>query len=896
MNRPLDPYAAKRSFTKTPEPKPQIPAARSGCLLFVVQEHAARRLHYDFRLELDGVLKSWAVPKGPSLDVNQKRMAIEVEDHPFDYGSFEGAIPSKEYGAGKVIVWDCGAYSPDENSPFQEDREIAQAEVRAGLAAGKLSFSLRGTKLKGSFALVRTKTAKQWLLIKHKDAFASADDVIARNRSVLCDLPVAEVTPGLPRIPAERLAPLGPPSTMPAELVPMFAESADDPRTDPQWLYEPKLDGYRAVALIGAGKARLISRRGLDYSAFFPEILTELAAQGVSMILDGEIIALNAAGKPTFDAVQNRAQTKTAKELAQAQRDHPATFVCFDLLHFAGLDVCQGTYVERRRWLTQCLLPSNHVHLIHVSERAEELYAASLELGFEGILAKRKDSIYQPGRRSPSWLKIKAAHSADFVIGGFTQGRSERRLGALLLGFWQGGKLQYVGRAGSGFSPDTAEALRLELLPLAQKRCPFTTKPEVDRPVTWVEPVKVAEVRFEDATVAGQLRAPVFVRLREDIDAQSVTSAPQKRGVQQRKPATAPGPVAEVLRQLDTDAKQISLVVGDAQIRLTHLDREYWPAVGNEPAIAKREFLGYLAAVSPYMLPHLRDRALTMIRMPTGIGGERFYQKHADRETLPEYVATTEVFSEHKSEPHRYLMANNLATLLWLGQMGALEFHVAHSRVTPSPDCASQSTDFATSIESLKASVANYPDYLVFDLDPYIYSGKEAPGEEPELNANGFAMGKQVAFWLHDLLAEMRLNAVVKTSGKTGLHVFVPIDRQVTFDEARALCETVGRHLLQAHPKDITLEWAVVKRTGKIFIDYNMNVRWKTLNVAYSPRGVPGAPISMPLSWEELKHAEPMQFTMRNVLARLEKLGDRWHDALAAKQNLGRIFGAKGTG
>jgi bifunctional non-homologous end joining protein LigD len=292
------------------------------------------------------------------------------------------------------------------------------------------------------------------------------------------------------------------------------------------------------------------------------------------------------------------------------------------------------------------------------------------------------------------------------------------------------------------------------------------------------------------------------------------------------------------------------------------------------------------------MLPHLRDRPLTLIRMPEGINGERFFQKHWDQER-PEFVETVTVFSEHVGGAHDYILAHNLPTLLWLGQVGTLEFHVWHSRAKAGKDARSHSEEFASSLDAMDDSVLNYPDYLVFDIDPYIYSGKEAPGAEPELNKKGFAMGKRVAFWINDLLKEMSLRAVVKTSGKTGLHVFVPIERTVTFDEARQICEMVGRHILLQHPRDVTMEWATQKRTGKIFIDYNMNVRGKTLNVAYSPRGVPGAPVSMPLTWDELEAAEPGHFTLRNVLSRLEKTGDRWHDVLSAKQSLAKAFRSK---
>jgi bifunctional non-homologous end joining protein LigD len=322
-------------------------------------------------------------------------------------------------------------------------------------------------------------------------------------------------------------------------------------------------------------------------------------------------------------------------------------------------------------------------------------------------------------------------------------------------------------------------------------------------------------------------------------------------------------------------------------VKLTHLDRVYWPAepAFKQPALTKRDFLRYLARVSPYVLPHLADRPLTMIRMPEGIHGERFFQKHWHHE-YPPYVDNVRVFSEHKDERHDYIVCNNLATLLLVAQYGTLEFHVWHSRTQPGPDCATQSTDFDGSLDTLEASVLNYPDYVVFDIDPYIYSGKEKKGEEPELNTIAFEKGKEVAFWLKELLNSMGLEPIVKTSGKTGLHCFVPIKRTLDFDAARQVSDMIGRHLLRLHPKDITMEWSVPKRTGKIFIDYNMNVRGKTLNVAYSPRGSSGAPVSMPLTWEELANAHPLDFRMTNVVERLAKSGDRWRDVLTKKQSI----------
>jgi bifunctional non-homologous end joining protein LigD len=431
------------------------------------------------------------------------------------------------------------------------------------------------------------------------------------------------------------------------------------------------------------------------------------------------------------------------------------------------------------------------------------------------------------------------------------------------------------------------EQVRKRLEPLRRKTCPFAGKPELNAPTTWVEPQVVAEVKFQGWTGDGSLRAPVFLRLRDDIDPKEV----KRRDRTDSKPAAprkeSNSEIDEVLRQLEGNKINQTLTVGAHTLKVTHLDRVYWPSDPGlkQPALTKRDLLRYFAQVSPYMLPHLADRPLTMIRMPDGIYGQRFYQKHWQQER-PKFAETITVFSGSKDESHEYLLCNNLPTLLWLAQSGTLEFHVWHSRARPAPDGVSQSTDYSSSLEALENSVLNYPDYVVFDIDPYIYSGEEAPGDEPELNTVAFEKGKEVAFRLRELLNSMKLEPVVKTSGKTGLHVFLPIRRTIDFDAAREVSERVGRHLMRLHPKDITLEWSVPKRTGKIFMDYNMNVRGKTLNVAYSPRGAAGAPVSLPLSWEELAKAHPLDFRITNVAERMTQSEDRWRDVLQRKQGL----------
>ncbi len=522
---PLGEYSAKRTFEATPEPAPAAIETRTGPLLFVVQQHSARRLHYDFRLECDGVLKSWAVPKGPSLDPSEKRLAVQTEDHPYDYGSFEGVIPPGQYGAGEVIVWDCGVHSPDEGHEFWfHDRTEAQRRVREGLDKGKLSFLLRGEKVKGSFALVRSSDKKNWFLIKHKDRYAQKTDITAQNRSVLCGMTVEDLKAHpVHRIPASRLVPTGELEAMPAKLAPMQAELGDAPFNHADWMWEPKLDGYRVLAFIDETGVKLRSRRGLEFAAVFPRLCAELRNQSVSgMILDGEIVAFDASGKPSFGTLQNRVQLKTDREIAAADQNIPVVFYCFDLLYFAGVDLRGWPYTDRRRYLAQCLLPSPLAQLVHASEDGLELHRAALASGFEGVIGKRRDSKYEAGRRSASWLKIKPTNSAEFVIGGYTRGKGSREpLGALLVGYWKGDKLHFASHVGSGFDNKALAQVKARLEPLKRSTRPFAEKPEVNAPTTWVEPQVVAEVQFQNWTDDGSLRAPVFLRLRDDIDPKS---------------------------------------------------------------------------------------------------------------------------------------------------------------------------------------------------------------------------------------------------------------------------------------------------------------------------------------------------------------------------------------
>ncbi len=896
----LSKYREKRDFARTPEPPPKRAKAAGGPLTFVVQKHAARQLHYDFRLEVDGVLKSWAVPKGPSLDPNDKRLATMVEDHPLDYGSFEGLIPKGEYGAGQVIVWDNGTYSPDEGGLSFDNRAAAEQRMRLGLKEGKLAFTLRGRKLKGSWTLVKMQHADEnaWLLIKHKDGQATAErDVVDEDRSVICDLTIEDLKDGrLPdRARAERavLSPADLPgarrAALPSSIAPMLATLADRPFSDPDWIFEPKLDGVRAIALIRDGEVKLISRRGLDATKQYPSLAAELAGQPAhALALDGEIVALDGKGRPSFELLQQRLNLTREADIRRAEIEVPIYYYVFDLLHVDGYDLRAVPLDQRKELLARVLAPSERVLLLeHFDESGELAYRAAVDHGLEGVVAKRRDSRYEAGQRSRAWLKIKSTQSDEFIIGGYSQGEGSRRgaFGALLLGEREGDRLIYTGSVGSGFDDRALAELRRRLDKLAIKRCPFAETPPLKSPATWVRPDLVAEVKFAQRTREGYLRAPVFVRLREDkppeeIERVAAVHVPSAGGT-----ATDPPAAGDVLDQLDNAKDRIALHVEGQRIALTNLNKELWPKLGRRRALTKRDLLRYLAQVAPYALPHLRDRPLTLSRYPNGINGQHFYQKHWAG-PLPEFVETVRLYSSHNEGDQEYLICNNLPTLLWLGQLGDLELHTWYSRVSPEPDGRLLSATFTGSEQQIERSLLNYPDFIVFDLDPYIYSGREAKGAEPELNRKAFAKTCEVARWLKDVLDSLSLSSFVKTTGRTGLHIYVPILRELDYDAARAACETICHFVLQQHPREVTMEWTVEKRAGKVFLDHNQNVRGKTLASIYSPRVLPEAAVSMPLHWNELGEVYPSDFTLLTAPARLAAAGDLWADILEAKHDL----------
>lgn len=939
----LEEYGRKRDFSITPEPRGRVRRETDRPLTFVVQKHDARRLHYDFRLEIDGVLVSWAVPKGPAYDPKEKRLAVQTEDHPIDYAKFEGIIPEKQYGAGPVIVWDEGTYSPDSDGKLSwNNREQAQKRMREGLKKGKLSFFLRGQKLHGSWTLVRiggrNSDKKEWLMIKHSDEFADSElDIVTENdRSVITGRTVEEVEAGKsadnPVIQPEKLPGARKEARFPAEYTPQLSTLVDEPFSEPEWIFEPKMDGIRAVAMIRKGEVRLFSRRGLELTYTYPELVSELGGYAdTDLILDGEVVALDKKGRPSFQVLQQRSGLSRSEDVERAMTNNPVHYYLFDIMRVGNVNVEGVILRDRKALLRQIIMPGPHVKLMdYFAEDGLTAHEAFVNFGLEGTMAKRVDSLYMRGKRTRTWLKIKATQTAEFVIGGYTTGSGARNdtFGALLLGYYDNdGNLIYAGSAGTGYNDKSLRQLLSKMKPLHAAKSPFKKGPPAAKPSVWLKPELVAEVKFAEWTRDNMLRVPVFLRLRDDIEPKQVNrtfvvdtndatedaekemkkeakrsgsrahlsvvpsdSKPTKVGEAKGKTRKKPQMNQEVLDQLrGSQADKLVVEVEGHNVSFSNLSKVFWPATDETPALTKRDYAIYLTQIAPYLVPHTTDRPLTLVRFPNGIHGQKFYQKHIEHK-LPPFVKPITLWSQQYKLDHEYICINNLATLLWLCQMADLELHTWMSRVDPAPEATNLSTVFTGSEAQLESSVLNYPDYLILDLDPYIYSGKEKKGEEPELNLLAFRKCVEVAFWLKEILDQLKIKSFVKTTGKTGLHIYIPILRQFDFDQVRSIAEVLGRTLLQQHPDDITMEWAVKNRTGKIFYDHNMNGRGKTLASIYSPRVAPGAPVSIPVRWEDLQDVYPTNYKMLTVPDYLADKGDLWADILNHKNDLAALM------
>src|SRR5882762_6314991 len=673
---PLSTYRAKRSLDWTPEPgaRPATAAPSAGGL-FVVHMHAARRLHWDLRLEMDGVLRSWAVPKGPSPNRADKRLAVHVEDHPLEYGDFEGIIPDGNYGAGAVIVWDRGSWIPLE-------------DPHEGMKKGKLLFELHGYKLKGKWTLVKLKKGdKEWLLIKEKDGYAAADGAGALPpESVLSGRTVEELKAGkdraapvvkdLARFKAPRRA-----VTL-AEAEPMLAETREQPFSKPGWLFELKLDGYRIRAAREDGEARLVTRNGHDLAPGFPEIARAVAALPYEgFILDGELVVPDEAGRPSFQRLQNRAKVSRALDARRAAVESPAVFYVFDLLSFEGFDL-RPLPLERRKAILERIVPrvGPLKYLEHFANDGETLYQQVVKLGLEGIVAKKADSPYRAGR-SPNWLKIRADRVDDFVVVGFTRPKGSRSgFGALDLGAYENGKLVYAGRVGSGFTAAELKQVSAVLERGIRPTPAFTGPVPQDPGHTWVEPTLVVEVRYKEWTDEGLLRQPVFVRFRDDKLVTEIANKGEGRGERDVEVAPeSPSPISPLPRE----------------VKLSNLDKVFWPDEG----YTKGDLIEYYRAISPWLLPYLKDRPVVLTRYPDGITGKSFFQKDAPG-FVPDWIRTERIWSEDTQREIAYFLCDNVESLLYIINMGTIPLHVWGSRI----------------------GTLEQPDWCILDLDP-----KEAP-------------------------------------------------------------------------------------------------------------------------------------------------------------------------
>jgi bifunctional non-homologous end joining protein LigD len=920
-------YRQKRDFSKTPEPESGAPRAADD-LTFVVQQHRATRMHWDFRLEVDGVLVSWAVPRGPSLNPQDKRMAAHVEDHPFDYGGFEGVIPKGNYGAGEVIVWDNGTYTPDEDGELSwGDRDAGNRRMREGLGAGKISITMRGKKLRGSWTLVKTKQEpNSWLLIKHRDEYASTRDVLEEDKSVISGLSVKDIKDG--RMPsmassdggAKKPHPQAKEATFPdpRQLRPMLPTLVEKAFSRAGWLFEAKLDGVRTLAFLRDGDVELRSRRGNPATVQYPEVRDAVGAQRAkSAVFDGEIVALNDHGVPDFQQIQPRINLGRPAEVERIAAQTPVYYYVFDLLYLDGYDLTGLPLSERKQILWRTLEQGDHIKYVeHIQDDGLTMNKAAMDVGFEGVVGKRASSAYEPGVRSRSWLKVKNVNEQEFVVGGYTEGEGSRAktFGGLLVGYYDDGDLRFASSVGSGLTDAMLSKITAQLKTLRVDESPFVNPPTTiggrwaggrnARPY-WVRPEVVAQVKFSSWTRDGNLRAPVFVGLREDIDPRSIRREDIGRQSVDviieddplRGTASATSMhalVASVVEQLDAATKDtLMLEVGGARVKLTNLSKEFWPATAERPARTKRDMIRYYARVAPYLLPHLKDRPLTLTRYPNGIDGGSFYQKHWPQPFPRDFtVERVALYSAHNDEDGDYIMANNFETLMWLSQLANLEIHAWMARIDPEPDARHLPTTFAGSEENIEASVLNYPDYMVFDLDPYIYAGTEKKGEEPALNRRAFEKTREMALALKEILQQLRLSSFVKTTGKTGLHIYVPVLRQYNYDQIRAASQAVGAYMVRMYPKDVTMEWMTTKRTGKVFFDHNQNSRGKTLAAQYSLRPHASAAASAPLTWEELAHAYPTDFDIDTLPERVERVGDIWANILDAKQDLRALIEA----
>ncbi len=897
MPRSLAEYQHKRDFSKTPEPKGT--PAPSGQNRFVVQKHWATRLHYDFRLEMDGVLVSWAIPKGPTLNPAERRLAAHVEDHPNDYYDFEGTIPKGEYGGGTVMIWDWGTYELEEATPAES------------LKRGEVKFRLNGVRLKGRYALVRTRSDKDWLLIKKRDEAADPNfdiekfttsvktgrtkEEIEQGKDAVWSSSRAEGEGGLINLANAEKGP------MPRSLDPMKAELRNAPFDDDRWLFEIKWDGIRLVSFIDNGNVSLQTRAGRTVDSEYPQLQAiSQVVKAKQAVIDGEIVALDADGRPSFQLLQNRDKDPTHLQ-----------YLVFDLVYADGQRLFKVPLEDRKRLLRNLFADTALLkYSEHVIGEGKAFFKAAKQNHLEGIVAKRRDSPYQPGVHSPAWQKIKAVLEQDVVVGGFTESRAGRRhFGALLVGVYKDGKLVYAGHVGGGFDEKTLAELNKLMQPLIVKSPPFSGEPpRTNEKPTWVKPVLVARVKFSEWTRDGVMRMPVFLGLRDDVDPREVRrelpgdtdreTAPAKstprasakpaarqapRGAKvARKTSTRAarptvatsrkvtvsdlpdtplsraaariakelgsglrGATASELKALDAIPTEGNWEIGGRVVHLTNLDKVLFP----EDRYTKRDLIRYYVQIAPVMIPHYRDRPLSMNPHPDGIHGKSYWVKDKPA-YAPDWIPTFR-YQDQKSLKD-WILIEEVATLAWLANHAVIDMHPWYSRVDK----------------------PEYPDWSVVDLDP-------AEGAT-------FKDVVAVARVVRSALDHLKLKALLKTTGQSGLHIYIPIERRYTLDESRGFVAKLAHTIAELMPDKVTEVWEVKRRTGKIRIDYTQNVINKTLAGPYSVRPAIRAPISTPIAWKELDDPKlrPDRWTIKTLGERLLEVGDLFHDALTLRQRL----------
>ncbi|SRX54306.1 DNA ligase D [Aequorivita sp. CIP111184] len=805
----LDDYIKKRKFNNTPEPKGEFDEKNAN--RFVIQRHQARRLHYDLRLEMEGVLKSWAVPKGPSMNASDKRLAIMTEDHPVKYLTFHGVIPKGNYGAGVMDIWDEGTFSVLESDEGTDP--IKQLEK------GDLKIEFFGKKIKGAFALVHTKRGEeknQWLLIKKKDAYATDLEYDAEVFSS-----------STKQIKAGKVKALNPKEF----IKPMLASPAKKIFKDPEWVFELKWDGYRVITNILNAEVEMYSRNGISYNTKFALLKKELESIPHDCILDGEVVIVDSNGKPDFQKLQKYDAEKTEGQLR---------YYVFDLLHLNGHDTISLPLLERKSLLPQIIEGlENVVFCDHIEAMGPALYKRAIDAGMEGVIAKKADSVYVPGYRSENWLKVKSNTTEETLICGYTDSVGGGAIfGSLILGLYKEEELVYVGNCGSGFSNAEQKELLKKMQALKIETNPFNKKLSLKgRNPHWVAPKLICEVKFSEWTKSGLMRHPVYKGLRFDKDVDEVVSPTQNKSISKKGKDTSS-----------------NLEVDGISVPVSNLEKIYWPEAG----YTKYDLLDYYLNISEIMLPYLIDRPQNLHRHPNGISKPSFYQK--DNETLPDWVETVKIHSKSSKKDIDYLLCQNEATLLYMANLGCIEINPWNS-----------------TIKQLEN-----PTYTVIDLDPS--------------DKNTFEQVIEVALAAKEVLDLAKIKGYCKTSGSTGLHIYLPLNEKYSYEEARDFTKLLCYYIHEKLPKLTSMERAVKNRKGKIYLDYLQNRRGQTLAAPYCARPKVGASVSAPLSWKEVKPGlEILDFTIKNMPERIALTGDWFKPVLKKGIDMEKAIEALGS-